>query len=180
MIETFDIQGLVLITPRIFADNRGYFFESFNQKLFNEQIGQVVTFVQDNISVSKKNVIRGIHFQAPPYAQGKLVRVLKGKAIDIAVDIRKNSPTYGKHISVEISEYNNKMLWIPEGFAHGFVALEENTLFSYKCTNYYNSASEGAILWNDTQLNIDWKVKSPILSEKDKISQKFNTFVSPF
>jgi len=180
MIEKFEIEGLILFTPKIFKDDRGLFFESFNQKIFNEAIGEKINFVQDNISVSKKNVVRGLHFQKPPFGQGKLVRVIQGRVIDVAVDIRKNSPTYGKHIALELSEENKNSFWIPEGFAHGFVALEDDTIFSYKCTNFYNHQSEDAILWNDKDLNIDWKVKSPILSEKDKISQSFNTFASPF
>ncbi len=180
MIETFDIEGLVLFTPQIFKDERGLFFESFNQKVFNQSIGENVTFVQDNMSVSKKNVVRGLHFQNPPFAQGKLVRVVKGSVIDVAVDIRKKSPTYGQHIAVKLTGENHKMLWIPEGFAHGFVALEDDTIFSYKCTNYYHPQSEDAILWNDKQLNIDWNVKTPILSEKDQLSQSFSTFASPF
>jgi len=180
MINQMDIEGLVLITPRVFKDDRGLFFESFNQKIFDEAVGDSITFVQDNISVSKKGVVRGLHFQKPPYAQGKLVRVVKGKVIDVAVDIRKESPTYGQYVAVELSGDNHKMLWIPEGFAHGFVALEDDTIFSYKCTNFYNHQSEEAILWNDKDLNIDWKVTTPILSEKDKLSQSFNTFVSPF
>lgn len=180
MIETFNIEGLVLFTPKVFKDDRGLFFESFNQKRFDEAVGKSVTFVQDNISVSKKNVVRGLHFQNPPFAQGKLVRVVKGSVIDVAVDIRKKSPTYGKYIAVELSDNNHKMLWIPEGFAHGFVALEEDTIFTYKCTNYYHPQSEDAILWNDRQLNINWRVKTPILSEKDQLSQSFSTFASPF
>jgi dTDP-4-dehydrorhamnose 3,5-epimerase len=180
MIEKFNIKGVVMFTPKIFKDDRGLFFESFNQELFNEAIQKSISFVQDNISVSKKNVVRGLHFQKPPHAQGKLVRVIKGRVIDVAVDIRKDSSTFGKHIAVELSGENHKMLWVPEGFAHGFVALEDDTIFSYKCTNLYNSQSEDAILWNDKDLDIDWTVNSPILSEKDKISQSFNTFVSPF
>jgi len=180
MIEKFDIQGPILISNRIFKDDRGLFFESFNQEKFNKIVGKSITFVQDNISHSKKNVIRGLHFQKPPFAQGKLVQVLKGKVIDIAVDIRKNSLTYGQHIAVELSAKNNKMFWVPEGFAHGFSVLEENTIFAYKCTHLYNAQSEGALMWNDTDLNIDWKVQSPILSEKDLISEKMTTFASPF
>ncbi len=180
MIETFNIKGLVLFTPKIFKDDRGLFFESFNQNRFDEAVGKNVRFVQDNLSVSKKNVVRGLHFQNPPFAQGKLVRVLKGSVIDVAVDIRKKSPTYGEHIVVELSDKNHKMLWIPEGFAHGFVALEDDTIFSYKCTNYYHPQSEDAILWNDKQLNINWRVKTPILSEKDQLSQSFSNFASPF
>ena len=180
MIEKFKIDGPVLISSRIFKDDRGLFFESFNQNQFNDIVGEEVNFVQDNLSVSKKNVVRGLHFQKPPYAQGKLVRVLKGKVIDIAVDIRKNSPTYGQHISVELSAENGKMFWVPPGFAHGFSALEEDTIFSYKCTNYYNQKSEDALLWNDENLMIDWGIKKPILSEKDELSQVFINFETPF
>jgi dTDP-4-dehydrorhamnose 3,5-epimerase len=178
-ISTF-IDGLFILKPRIFSDERGWFFESFNQKVFNELTNTSTNFVQDNQSCSKKNVIRGLHFQAPPYAQGKLVSVIKGKVIDVAVDIRKNSPTYGKHVSIELSSENKLMLWIPEGFAHGFVALEDDTIFSYKCTNYYNKESEGTLQWNDPDLQIDWTIDKEILSEKDKVAQPFATFVSPF
>jgi dTDP-4-dehydrorhamnose 3,5-epimerase len=178
-ISTF-IDGLFILKPRIFSDERGWFFESFNQKVFNELSNTSTNFVQDNQSCSKKNVIRGLHFQAPPYAQGKLVSVIKGSVIDIALDIRKNSPTYGKHVSVELSSENKLMLWIPEGFAHGFVALEDDTIFSYKCTNYYNKESEGTLQWNDPDLQIDWTIDKEILSEKDKVAQPFATFVSPF
>jgi dTDP-4-dehydrorhamnose 3,5-epimerase len=178
-ISTF-IDGLFILKPRIFSDERGCFFESFNQKVFNELSNTSTNFVQDNQSCSKKNVIRGLHFQAPPYAQGKLVSVIKGSVIDIALDIRKNSPTYGKHVSVELSSENKLMLWIPEGFAHGFVALEDDTIFSYKCTNYYSKESEGTIQWNDPDLQIDWTIDKEILSEKDKVAQPFATFVSPF
>jgi dTDP-4-dehydrorhamnose 3,5-epimerase len=180
MIEKFNIEGPVLISSKVFKDNRGLFFESFNQKQFENAIGKKVNFVQDNLSVSKVNVVRGLHFQKPPYEQGKLVRVLKGRVIDVAVDIRKSSPTYGEHISVELSEDNNKMLWVPPGFAHGFSALTNDVVFSYKCTNYYHYESEEALLWNDEELKIDWKVESPILSEKDEMSQLFKTFKSPF
>jgi len=180
MIKKFNIKGLVLISNRIFKDDRGLFFESFNQDKFNEIVGKPITFVQDNISHSKKGVVRGLHFQKPPFAQGKLVQVLKGSVIDVAVDLRKKSPTYGQHIAVELSAENNKMFWVPEGFAHGFSALEENTIFSYKCTNFYHAQSEGSLLWNDADLNIDWKVEQPILSDKDLISEKLTTFVSPF
>jgi dTDP-4-dehydrorhamnose 3,5-epimerase len=178
-ISTF-IDGLFILKPRIFSDERGWFFESFNQKVFNELTNTSTNFVQDNQSCSKKNVIRGLHFQAPPYAQGKLVSVIKGSVIDVAVDIRKNSPTYGKHVSVELSSENKLMLWIPEGFAHGFVALEDDTIFSYKCTNYYSKESEGTLQWNDPDLQIDWTIDKEILSEKDKVAQPFATFVGPF
>jgi len=180
MIEKFNIEGPVLITNKTFKDDRGMFFESFNEKGFEEIIDEKVKFVQDNLSVSKMNVIRGLHFQKPPFEQGKLVQVLKGKVIDVAVDIRKNSPTYGESISVELSAENNKMFWVPPGFAHGFSVLEEDTVFFYKCTNYYNHESEDSLLWNDKSLSIDWKVKSPILSDKDKVSQVFKSFNTPF
>ena len=180
MIEKFDIEGPVLITNRVFKDERGMFFESFNHNDFEDIIGEKISFVQDNLSVSKLNVVRGLHFQKPPYEQGKLVRVLKGNVIDIAVDLRKESATYGQHVSVELSKENNKMFWVPPGFAHGFSVLEEDTIFSYKCTNYYNQESESSLLWNDELLDLDWHVEKPILSGKDKIAQIFKTFESPF
>jgi dTDP-4-dehydrorhamnose 3,5-epimerase len=180
MVEKFDIEGPVLITNRIFKDERGMFFESFNHKGFEDIIGEKVSFVQDNLSASKLNVVRGLHFQKPPYEQGKLVRVLKGKVIDIAVDLRFGSATYGQHVSVELSRENNKMFWVPPGFAHGFSVLEDDTIFSYKCTNYYNQESEVSLLWNDELLKLDWKVEEPTLSEKDKIAQTFKMFTSPF
>ncbi|MFP5470200.1 MAG: dTDP-4-dehydrorhamnose 3,5-epimerase [Bacteroidia bacterium] len=174
------IEGLYIIKPRVFTDDRGAFFESFNLKTFQKITGTNVSFVQDNISTSNKNVVRGLHFQAPPFAQGKLVSVVKGKALDVAVDIRKKSPTYGQHYSIELSSENKLMFWIPEGFAHGFSALEDDTIFSYKCTNYYHKESEVSILYNDPKLNINWGVSQEILSEKDKLAQPFSTFVSPF
>jgi len=180
MIEKFDIKGPVLISSKVFKDDRGLFFESFNLKRFEDIVGEKINFVQDNLSVSKLNVLRGLHFQKPPHSQGKLVRVLKGKAIDIAVDIRNDSSTYGQYVSVELSEENGKMFWIPPGFAHGFSALTNDVVFSYKCTDYYNSDSEDSILWNDSELNIEWKVEFPILSDKDKVAQPFNTFKTPF
>ncbi|MBV6485136.1 MAG: dTDP-4-dehydrorhamnose 3,5-epimerase [Flavobacteriales bacterium] len=177
-IET-EIEGLLIIKPKIFEDERGHFFESYNKEVFNKN-GLTVEFVQDNQSLSQKNVLRGLHFQAPPFAQGKLIRVIKGSVLDVAVDIRKKSSTYGKHMVVELSEYNKTMFYIPPGFAHGFLTLEDNTLFSYKCTNNYNKESEGSILWCDKDLKIDWGISNPILSEKDKESPLFNSFNSPF
>lgn len=170
---------LVVLQPTVFEDTRGYFYESYNKNLFSS-LGINADFVQDNQSLSQKDVLRGLHFQAPPFAQGKLVRAIKGSVLDIAVDIRKNSPYYGKHFSIVLSESNKTMMWIPEGFAHGFVTLEDNTIFSYKCTNTYNKASEGCILWNDPTLNINWQTKHPILSEKDQLGYSFNDFHSPF
>jgi dTDP-4-dehydrorhamnose 3,5-epimerase len=174
------IKDVIIIEPVVFQDERGVFFESFQQEKFNELIGQQLTFVQENESISKKGVVRGLHFQNPPHAQGKLVRVVKGSVLDVAVDIRKDSLTYGKYISVVLSSENRKQLWIPAGFAHGFVALEDDTVFQYKCTNYYNKASEDALLWNDKTLAIDWKVDQPILSPKDEIASTFDQFKSPF
>lgn len=174
------IEGLLEIIPRVFEDNRGSFFESFNHSKFREAVGKEVVFVQDNQSISKINVLRGLHFQNPPFAQGKLVRVISGSVLDIAVDIRANSPTYGEHHSVVLSGQNNKMFWIPAGFAHGFLSLEDNTIFSYKCTNYYAPDSEGTIMWNDPDLNIDWGNESTLISEKDKIGMDFRNFVSRF
>ena len=169
----------MIIKPDIFADDRGYFFESFNHEKFLDA-GLDLKFVQDNESKSKKGVLRGIHFQAPPFAQGKLVRVIKGSVLDVAVDIRKNSPTYGKWESVVLSGENKLMYWIPAGFAHGFITLEDDTIFFYKCTNAYNKASEGSIIWSDPDLSIDWGVSEPQVSEKDKLSPGFKDFVSPF
>lgn len=178
--KKFDIEGLVVIEPRRFHDDRGYFFESFNEQKYAELLGEDVVFVQDNVSCSKKNVLRGLHFQNPPFAQGKLVSVVKGKVLDVAVDLRKDSPTYGQHEIIELSAENGLQFYIPPGFAHGFVALEEDTLFSYKCTNYYSPSHEDTLLWNDSKLDIDWKCSAPLVSEKDKIGKKIDTFVSPF
>lgn len=178
LIKT-SIDGLLIIKPDVFKDERGYFFESYNKERF-AKAGLMMDFVQDNESKSDKGVLRGLHFQKPPYAQGKLVRVIKGSVMDVAVDLRKESPTYGKWESVVLTEENKLQLWIPEGFAHGFVALEDNTIFNYKCTNVYNKESEGSILWNDPDININWNIDNPILSEKDKISPLFKNFESPF
>ncbi len=180
-VEYTHIKGLLILTPRVFQDERGAFFESFNEKAFNEAVGYDVKFVQDNQSTSSKNVLRGLHFQNPPFAQGKLVRVSRGAAIDVAVDIRKDSKTYGEHIAVMLSAENNKQLWIPPGFAHGFLTLEDNTTFCYKCTNYYAPKSEGTLIWNDADLDIDWNIsEEPLVSEKDKRGEQFSTFTSNF
>jgi len=176
---TTPIKDLLIIQPKIFKDERGYFFESYNESIF-KQNGLNIHFVQDNESLSQKGVLRGLHFQNPPFAQGKLVRVIKGAVLDVAVDIRKNSPTYGQHFSLELSEENKTQLWIPEGFAHGFLTLTDNTIFSYKCTNLYNKNSEGCILWNDSQLDIKWGITNPVLSEKDKSGEAFSAFKSNF
>ena len=174
-----EIEGLLIIEPRVFEDERGYFFESWSKDAF-QNVGLDINFVQDNESLSSKGVVRGLHFQNPPFAQGKLVRVLKGSVLDVAVDIRKNSPTYGKHVSAHLSGENKNMFWIPPGFAHGFSTLEDNTIFSYKCSGVYNKESEGSLMWNDTDLNIDWKIKNPIISEKDQNSALFTNFKSLF
>jgi dTDP-4-dehydrorhamnose 3,5-epimerase len=178
IIET-KISDLLIVKPAVFEDNRGYFFESYNKEKFLSK-GIDHNFVQDNESKSMKGVLRGLHFQAPPFAQGKLVRVMKGAVLDVAVDIRKNSPTYGNWASIVLTESNKWMYWVPAGFAHGFVTLEDNTVFFYKCTNVYSKVSEGSIRWNDPDLNIDWGVENPILSEKDQISPLFRDFISPF
>ena len=178
LIKT-SIDGLLIIKPDVFKDDRGYFYESYNKERF-AKAGLMMDFVQDNESKSDKGVLRGLHFQKPPYAQGKLVRVIKGSVMDVAVDLRKDSHTYGKWESVVLTEENKLQFWIPEGFAHGFVALEDNTIFNYKCTNVYNKESEGSILWNDPDINIIWNIDNPILSEKDKISPLFKNFKSPF
>ena len=173
------IPDLYIIKPQVFEDHRGYFFESYNTNTFLEA-GIDEHFVQDNESKSMKGVLRGLHFQKPPHAQGKLVRVVRGAVLDVAVDLRKSSPTFGQWDSVELTEANKWMYWIPAGFAHGFVTLEDNTVFSYKCTNVYNKGSEACILWNDPTLNIDWKTDQPILSEKDQTGIPFREFDSPF
>ena len=178
ILET-KIEGLLIIKPKIFADERGYFFESYNQFVF-EKNNINVSFLQDNQSLSNRGVLRGLHFQAPPFEQGKLVRVITGSVLDIAVDIRKGSSTYGQHIALELNEENKTMFYIPSGFAHGFATLRDNTIFSYKCTNAYNKASEGCLLWNDSDLDIDWQLTNPILSEKDLVGTKLSELISPF
>ena len=178
-ITKTDIQGLIIIEPQIFKDSRGCFFESWNAKKF-KQLGISEDFVQDNQSVSSKGVLRGLHFQNPPYAQAKLVRVIEGSVLDVAVDLRKNSPTYGMHVSVILSEKNNKSIFIPKGFAHGFLSLEDNTVFNYKCSDYYNKESEGSLLWNDEDLKIDWQIDNPLISEKDLQADFFKNFKTKF
>ena len=173
------IEGLLIIQPKVFGDDRGYFFESFRLDKLREN-GVDLNFVQDNESMSGKGILRGLHFQNPPYAQGKLVRVIKGKVLDVAVDIRKDSPTYGKWHSIILSEKNKTIFWIPPGFAHGFHSMEDNTLFQYKCTNYYNKEAEESVLWNDPDLNIDWGIANPLISDKDKNVPLFKNLQSKF
>ena len=168
IIET-PIPGVVIIEPRLFLDARGYFFESFNQREFEEKVCKT-TFVQDNESKSSYGVIRGLHFQKPPFAQSKLVRVVKGAVLDVAVDIRKDSPTFGRHVAVELTEDNHRQFFIPRGLAHGFSVLSEEVIFQYKCDNFYAPQSEGAIAWDDPDLGIDWRIPTDkaVLSEKDR------------
>lgn len=167
-----EIEGVVIIEPRIFNDERGYFYESFSQREFEEKVCRT-TFVQDNQSKSAYGVVRGLHFQKSTCSQSKLVRCIKGAVLDVAVDIRKGSPTFGKHVAVELSEENHRQLFIPRGFAHGFAVLTPEAVFQYKCDNYYNKESEGAIAWNDPQLAIDWRIPADkvLLSEKDRNSR---------
>lgn len=164
------IPDVLIFEPKVFGDERGFFFESFNHKLFEEAIGYPVTFVQDNHSKSSKGVLRGLHYQLPPYAQGKLVRCVAGEVFDVAVDIRKSSPTFGKWVGVHLSGDNKRQLWIPEGFAHGFLTLSNSAEFLYKTTNYYSPNHERSIAWNDKEIMVDWGVTQPLLSEKDKIA----------
>jgi dTDP-4-dehydrorhamnose 3,5-epimerase len=176
-IEETHIEGCFIIQPRIFKDTRGSFFESFNLKEFNKKTNLKINFVQDNQSVSSKGVLRGLHFQKREHSQAKLVRVIKGSVLDVAVDIRPKSKTYGQYISVSLDAKSNRQLFIPRGFAHGFLVLEDETIFSYKCDNYYNKESEKGIIYNDKTLNIDWKLseRELFLSEKDKTLPIFET-----
>ena len=176
-IITTEIEGVLIIKPRIFQDSRGYFFESFNQREFEDKVGPV-TFVQDNESKSCYGVVRGLHFQKGGHAQSKLVRVVKGKVLDVAVDLRPGSKTFGKHVAVELSEDNHRQFFIPRGFAHGFSVLSDEVIFQYKCDNFYCPESEGAIAWDDPDLGIDWKVPKDkiILSEKDRKHPKLRDY----
>ena len=169
-----EIEGLVIIEPRLFKDARGYFFESFSEREFAEKVAPV-KFVQDNESRSSYGVLRGLHFQKPPYAQAKLVRVVKGRVLDVAVDLRKGSPTYGKYVAVELSEDNHLQFFLPRGFAHGFCVLSDEVVFQYKCDNYYAPQSEGAVIWNDPDLGIDWRIpqEDVVLSDKDRCHPAF-------
>lgn len=176
------IDGLFIVEPRVFGDARGYFFESFNAKEFAEKTGVQVDFVQDNESLSRYGVLRGLHFQRPPFAQSKLVRVVRGRVLDVAVDIRVGSPTYGRYVSVELTGENHRQFFIGKGFAHGFSVLSEEAVFQYKCDAYYAPQSEGAITWNDPDLDIDWQVPQDrvVLSAKDKGHPFLRDFLSPF
>jgi dTDP-4-dehydrorhamnose 3,5-epimerase len=174
-VITTAIPDVLIFEPKVFGDARGFFFESFNQKLFEETVGYPVSFMQDNHSKSSKGVLRGLHYQQPPYAQGKLVRCIAGEVFDVAVDIRRNSPTFGQWVGVNLSAENQRQLWIPEGFAHGFLTIQDKTEILYKATNYYAPNSEGGILWNDGSLAIEWPDVEVeiILSEKDMSADRF-------
>lgn len=180
-IRKTNVEGLAIIEPRLFKDARGYFFESFSQQEFEEKVRKV-NFVQDNESMSSYGVMRGLHFQKPPFAQSKLVRVVKGRVLDVAVDIRKGSPTYGEHVAVELSEDNHLQFFIPKGFAHGFAVLSEVAVFQYKCDNYYAPQADGGISILDEGIGIDWKIPADkaILSEKDTKHPLLRDFESPF
>lgn len=176
-----EIPEVIIIEPKVFGDNRGYFLESYNQKEFESNIG-TVNFIQDNESKSVKGVLRGLHFQSPPFAQAKLVRCIEGKVLDVAVDIREGSPTFGKHVAVELSSDNKRQLFVPRGFAHGFVVLSDEAIFSYKVDNYYSPNHDSGIKWDDSDLNINWNidVSDVNLSEKDKDLIALKDFKSPF
>ncbi|MFZ4784311.1 MAG: dTDP-4-dehydrorhamnose 3,5-epimerase [Flavobacteriales bacterium] len=179
LVQT-EFQGLMIIEPNVFGDARGYFFEVFNESQFRVKSGLNVTFVQDNESMSSKDVLRGLHFQIPPKSQGKLVRVTKGAVLDVVVDLRKTQPTFGRHYKVVLSAENKRQMYIPEGFAHGFKVLEDDTIFSYKCTNYYSKEHERSLLWNDPALGIDWEIENPNISDKDKEGQLISDFTDIF
>ena len=182
IIMKTEIDGVLAIEPKIFGDNRGYFFESFSQRDFDNAVGYHVNFVQDNESMSSYGVMRGLHFQRPPFTQSKLVRVVKGKVLDVAVDIRKGSPTYGKHVAVELTESNHMQLFIPKGFAHGFVVLSYQAIFQYKCDEFYHPEADGGISILDDSLGIDWRINmiDSILSDKDKKYPLLDDFDTPF
>lgn len=174
------LNGVILFQDTTFSDDRGMFLETYNQRSFDELVGYEVRFVQDNESISHRNVLRGLHFQRPPYTQGKLVRVVHGSIIDVVVDMRSDSETFGQHAVFELDDKGKKKLWIPEGFAHGFLSLSDHTVFNYKCTNFYHGPSEETLLWNDPALGIDWNAQDPIISDKDLVGKEFNLLNSIF
>jgi len=177
-IITTPFLDLLIIEPTVFKDDRGYFLESYHKKKLAAFIK--IDFVQDNESCSGKNVLRGLHFQTPPYAQAKLIRVISGAVLDVVVDLRKNSKTYGKYFKIELNQDNKKQLFIPAGFAHGFLTLAKKTIINYKCSEFYHKKSEVSLIWNDKTININWPVKKPIVSKKDKMGLNFKDFNSPF
>lgn len=174
-----EIKDVIVIEPDVFFDDRGFFFESFSREKYLKE-GFDYVFVQDNISKSKKGTIRGLHYQVGDFAQGKLCQVISGKVFDVAVDIRFGSPTFGKYVGVELSDENHRQFWLPPGFAHGFSVLSDEAIFMYKCTNYYSKKDERAILYNDPDIGIDWKVETPIVSEKDLLAKKFKEIEKDF
>ncbi len=173
-----NFKDLLIIEPMVFKDVRGYFLESYHKEKLDQLIK--IDFVQDNESCSEKNVLRGLHFQKPPFAQAKLIRVICGAILDVVVDLRKESKTYGQHFDIELNETNKTQLFVPVGFAHGFLTLTDNTIINYKCSQFYNPKSEVSLLWNDKTFNINWPIKTPNLSDKDKNGLNFNNFNSPF
>lgn len=179
-IEKTEFEGLYVVHPTVISDDRGYFFESFSEARFRIETGRNMSFVQDNESMSNKGVLRGLHFQVPPKSQAKLIRVTKGSVLDVVVDLRRTQPTFGKHFKMILSDKDKKQLFIPEGFAHGFCVLEDETIFSYKCTNYYSKDHDRSLLWCDKDLNIDWEMPDTILSEKDKNGRPFSEFQEIF
>ena len=185
-VRKTDIDGVLIIEPKVFGDSRGYFFESFSQRDFDEKVapilGHKINFVQDNESKSRYGVLRGLHFQLPPYTQSKLVRVVKGRVLDIAVDIRKGSPTYGKWVSCELTEDNHRQFFVPKGMAHGFCVLSEEAVFQYKCDDFYHPEAEGGIAWDDPDIAVHWPipVEDISLSERDRRHPRFKEFISPF
>lgn len=181
-VKKTDIEGVLIVEPKVWGDDRGYFFESFNARDFEEKTGLNIIFVQDNESKSRYGVLRGLHFQLPPYTQSKLVRVVKGRVLDIAVDIRKGSPTYGKWVSCELTEDNHRQFFVPKGMAHGFCVLSEEAVFQYKCDDFYHPEAEGGIAWDDPDIAVQWPIPSEdiSLSERDKHHTCFKEFVSPF
>ena len=178
-IKKTEFKGLLIIQPDVYTDDRGYFTEWYNQKTFKD-ILPPESFVQDNESLSRKHVLRGLHFQHPPYAQAKLLRVIHGSILDVVVDLRKEEPTFGKHFSYTLTSESKELLFIPEGFAHGFLSLEDQTLIQYKCSDFYQKSAEDALRWNDPDLKINWEIDSPLLSEKDQNANLFRNFESPF
>jgi len=179
-ITKTNFKDLLIIQPNVISDDRGYFFEAFNEAQFRVQTGLNITFVQDNESMSAKGVLRGLHFQTPPKTQAKLVRATKGAVLDVVVDLRMTQPTFGQYFKIVLSEENKTQLFVPEGFAHGFVVLEENSIFSYKCTNYYSKEHDRSLLWNDPALGIDWEVENPMISMKDSEAKGFEHFKDIF
>jgi dTDP-4-dehydrorhamnose 3,5-epimerase len=179
-IQTTPFKDLLLIQPNVFRDDRGYFFEPFNEARFRVETGLNISFVQDNESMSNAGVLRGMHFQMPPKAQAKLIRVTRGRVLDVVVDLRKTQPTFMKYFAHELSEENKTQMFVPEGFAHGFAVLEDHTIFSYKCSNYYSKEHDRSLAYNDPSVGIEWMLDNPIISEKDLTAGLFSTFESPF